>query len=260
MRSTPFSILVRAVACVFAGALLVAPALAQTAPPRPRLAKLRFLFLDETAGHYDLKLAQDDYLRISAGPYEVSAPYQPSVIKPLEIYKTSPTNDPVTGLPSRLKIASLTPPASTVSSLVIVTPRPAVDAATPPVYKVEFIDCDPTAFPAGAVRVINRGKTTLGTQFGSTRATTEPGATNILRPTTDKRHRVFFKIAVQNPDKPSGWQLLQDSLTVIPPNHRLFGILVFSPSGMKHTLTPAELAEFGPPSPGHFWLTFSDTP
>lgn len=227
-------------------------------PEAPQPPRLRFLFIDESPGHYDLKLGRNGYQQISAGPYEISAPYTPADTKPLEIFKTLP--DPITGETRPVKIATVQPPANTPSVLVLITPRPAASANVPPVYQVELINCDPAAFPAGSVRVINRGKVALGTQFGSAQAVTESGATNILRPATDSRHRVFFKIAVQNPHESSGWELLQHSLTVIPPSHRLYGILVFSPSGMKHMLTASELAELGPPPPGHFWLTFSDSP
>jgi len=32
------------------------------------------------------------------------------------------------------------------------------------------------------------------------------------------------------------------------------------PNGPLHTYTAEELAEFGNPKPGHFWLTYTDTP
>ncbi|WP_415663368.1 hypothetical protein [Rariglobus hedericola] len=100
----------------------------------------------------------------------------------------------------------------------------------------------------------------MAAQFSDSRVVTAPGETSLVQPATDSRHRVLFKIAIQVQQEAGGWQLIQDSMTVIRAKERMFGILVYSPGGMKHMLTSAELAEFGPPKPGCFWLTFSDTP
>jgi len=54
--------------------------------------------------------------------------------------------------------------------------------------------------------------------------------------------------------------LIQDNVTVIRPSERIMGVLVYSPGGMRHTFSAAEIAEMGPPKPGCFWLTFSDKP
>ena len=258
MRATSFGALVRAIFIVFATSLLGAYAYAQsgrpTPPPPP---KLRFLFLDENAGHYALKIGKDLYHQVGANPYEISSPFTPLGREPLEIYKTSTRIDPETGKPLRLKIAVFTPPDNTPSALVVVTPRPAADAATPPVFKVEIIDTNPADFPGGSIRIVNRGNVSMGAQFGAEQIVTAPGETRVVRPQTDSRNRVFSKIAAQ---EPGGWKLLSDNITIVRPQNRIFGIFIFSPGGLRHTLTPAELAEFGPPPPGHFWLTFSDTP
>lgn len=231
---------------------------ATQAPPPP--ARLRFLFLDEGPGRYELKIDKNTFRQVSGGPYEISAPHSPADARPLEIYKASMSPDPVTGQIPRLKVATFAPPANTPSVLVIVSPRPAVDPAAPPVYKVDVIDCNPADFPGQSIRIINLGKVAMAAQFGAQRMVTEPGATDVLRLKTDSRSRVFFKIAVQSGQNPPAWKLLQDSITVVRPKERVLGLLVYSPSGMKHMLTPTELAELGPPPPGHFWLTFSDTP
>lgn len=229
--------------------------LAQPEPPKP--ARLRFLFLDESAGAYSLKLGTT-HRPISANPYEISAPCAPADLTSLDIYKT--LADPVTGVPKPVKIATVTPPADTPSALVIITPRPPASPDVAPVYKVELLDSNPAAFPAGSIRIINRSPVSMAAQFSDTRVVTAPGETSLVQPATDTRRRVLFKIAIQVQQDAGGWQLIQDSITVIRANERMFGILVYSPGGMKHMLTAAELAEFGPPKPGCFWLTFSDTP
>lgn len=228
-------------------------------PDAPVPPKLRFLFLDETPGAYFVKADKAD-LQVSANPYEISAPFTPASPGRLELYKAGPAPDPVTGKTARVKIASFTPPAGTPAAIVVVTPRPPADPASAPVYAVEFIDSNPKDFPPGSLRIINRGQVAMAAKFGASEAITPAGETRVIQPTIDARHRTFFKIAIQLREDAGGWRLLQDSLAIIRPDERMIGILVYSPGGMKHMLTPGELFEFGPPKPGHFWLTCSDRP
>lgn len=242
-------------------ALPLAVAQPPPAPDSSSLPRLRFLFLDESPGAYSLKSSAASFRQISSNPYEISAPQTPPDLKPLDIYKTFPADlDPATSQPKRLKIASVVPPANTPSALVIITPRPAASPDVAPVYQVELLDTNPALFPAGSIRIINRSPIAMAAQFSDSRVLTAPGETSLVQPATDARHRVLFKIAIQVQQEAGGWQLIQDSITVIRAKERMFGILVYSPGGMRHMLTAAELAEFGPPKPGCFWLTFSDTP
>lgn len=227
-------------------------------PDVPKPPKLRFLFLDESPGAYFVKSGADDR-QVSANPYEISTPFTPVALGRIDLYKENPEPDPKTGTVQRAKIANFTPPAHTTAALVVVTPRPATDADTPPVYAVELIDSNPTDFPPGSLRIINRGQVAMAARFGTSDVITPSGETRVIQPTTDARHRSFFKIAIQL-QQSDGWELLQDSLVIIRPPERMIGILVYSPGGMKHMLTPGELYEFGPPKPGHFWLTCTDRP
>jgi hypothetical protein len=242
--------------CAFAlGLFAQAPASEAPKPP-----KLRFLFIDESPGHYSLKLGTA-YRQVSANPYEISAPYVPADFKDLDIYKTFPENlDPATAQPKRIKIASVTPPANTSSALIIITPRPPATPDAAPVYKVEVIDGNPSRFPPGSIRIINRSPVAMAAQFSDSRVLTAPGEISLVQPAADSRRRILFKIAIQVQQETGGWQLIQDSITVIRPAQRMVGILVYSPGGMRHTLTAAEIAEMGPPKPGCFWLAYSDTP
>ncbi len=231
---------------------------AQTASPdSPKPPKLRFLFLDESPGHYSVKVGTA-FRQVSANPYEISAPYIPADFKGVEIFKSFP--DSTTGQNRPIKIASLTPPANTPSALVIITPRPAVTPDVAPVYQVELIDSNPSLFPAGSIRIINRSPVAMAAQFSESRVVTEPGEISLVQPVTDSRRRILFKIAIQIQQDAGGWRLIQDSITVIRPNERMVGILVYSPGGMRHTFTADEIAEMGPPKPGCFWRAFSDTP
>lgn len=239
-------------------ALLSSVAFAQPEPVKPPAPpKLRFLFLDETAGYYSIKL-NTAFRPVSANPYEISAPFIPVDFKPLDVYKTLP--DPVTGQLKPVKIASVTPPANTPSALVIVTPRPAASPDVAPIYNVELIDSNPTAFPAGSIRIINRSPVSMAAQFSDSRVLTAPGEVKLVQPVADARRRILFKIAIQVQQDAGGWKLIQDDITVIRSSERMVGVLVYSPGGMRHMMSADEIAEMGPPKPGCFWLTFSDTP
>jgi hypothetical protein len=227
-------------------------------PDAPKPPKLRFLFLDETQGAYFVKV-DETYHQVSANPYEISAPFTPATTGSIDLYKDHPAPDLDAGKTARVKIASVTPPADATAAIVVVTPRPPADATTAPVYAVELIASDPSDFPPGSLRIINRGQVSMAARFGTSDVITPAGETRVIRPTTDARHRSFFKIAVQL-QQSGGWELLQDSLVIIRPDERMIGILVYSPGGMKHMLTPGELFEFGAPKPGHFWLTCTDRP
>lgn len=250
-RSLPFLVsrLLVAAGCLLASVLCAQP----TPPPKP--ANLRFLFIDETPGAYALKIGSD-FRQISSAPYIISAPYTPASLRPIELFKTGTTPDPRTGELPRDKVASFTPPANTTSALVIITPRPAAPGAAVN-YDVEVIDSAPGAFPGGAIRILNRGHTTLAVQFSTEQIITEPGGVKLLQPATDDRGRIRARVAVQTPEK---WKLISDNVAVVKPTTRLTGVLVYSPSGMKFRFNKSILAERGDPPPSHVWLTYTDTP
>jgi hypothetical protein len=241
---------------------LFAPALAAFAAPAadaPALAKLRFLFLDETPGAYVVRLGTQ-YRQISSATYDISASFTPPGPQDLEIYKTPHATDPRTGQPVRIKVATITPPTGAGGvgdTLVVIAPVPHADPVTPrPPHSVTFFPGDSARFPLRSVRVINLGRGSMAAQVGREQLLLQPGESRIVQPETDARYRVFAKIAEQTP---GGWRLLHDSITLIRPYERVTGVLIFSPTGMRHTRTPDDLLEFGPPQPGHFWLTYSES-
>ncbi len=258
LLSRPLPLLVR-VACFLAAAVasLPSPAAAQTPPPPPP-AKLRFLFIDENPGGYALKVGEH-YRTVSSTPYAISPVVTPPAPGPLELYRVSPLPSPETGQPVRVKILALSPPASLRAALVIVTPRrPDPGSPAPVSWEVEYIDDAPSAYPAGSLRVINRAPGPLAAQFGAHQIQLEAGRTTVVRPQPDRRNRVFTKIAALSG---SGWQLINDSITVLRPDHRVTGLFFHSASGMRHFYTAEELREMGgAPPPTHVWLTYSDAP
>ena len=236
-------------------AFIATEAFAANTTPAP--ARLRFLFIDETPGGYALK-TPGGYRSISSAPYSISAPYTPSGVAPLEIYKNSPHRDPETGEIVRVRVARLTPPTDTTSALVILTPQPLPAGADgPPPFKIEVLDCDPANWPAGSLRILNRGHSAMAAQIGTEQLVVAPGDTRLLQPDVDHRHRIRTRIGAQTP---AGWKIIDDNVAVIPSGARMTGLFVFSPSGLRSRFGDSILAERGDPPPAHVWLTFSDTP
>lgn len=250
----PFSVL-----CILSSflCLWVASAHAQTPPPEPKPAKLRFLFLDEKPGSYSLK-SGPAHRQISPAPYAISAPITVPAKGRLDIYQLSTVPDPVTGKKEPIKIASITPPATLTSALVVVTPRPPTPESPVPAPDIAYFDTSTDAFPPGGIRVINLGRSPLGTKFDRIDPfLLQPGETRIVTPVPDAKNRVVVKIAIS---EGAAWKLLSNKIAVLKPGQRMTGVFVYSASGLLHTYTSEELAEFGKPNPGHFWLTYTDTP
>lgn len=224
-------------------------------PDAPKPAKLRFIFLDESAGAYSLKLSKG-FQQISSKPYVISPVFTPATSQPLEVYKTNTAPDPITGKVERVKIASVVPPNGTTSALIVITPRPAQPGVAP-VYKVDVIDSSLAHFPLGSIRILNLGRVTMAAQFGTAQVVVQPGESKFVQPSPDRRFRILSKIAAQSAES---WELRSDNLIILRPEERVTGVFFYSPSGMIHTFTPDELLEHGPPPPGHFWLTYSDMP
>lgn len=223
-------------------------------PDAPQPPRIRFLFLDETPGQYTAG-TPSGIRRVSDGPYEISAPFTPPDFRSFPLLKV--LTDPKLGTSAPVKVATINVPGDTRSVLAIISPRPARSPDEPPAYSVEIIDCDPAKFPDGSIRVINRAQTAMAAQFGDKLVLVNPGEDKVVQPAPDKRHRVASRVATQIT---SGWKIITSQTTLLLPGQRVFGIFIHSPSGMRHTYTAAELAELGPPPPGDFWLTFSDSP
>jgi hypothetical protein len=237
--------------CASATALRAAP----EDPPKP--ATLRFLFLDETAGSYVLK-TDKAYRPVSASPYTISPPFAPADWKPLQLYKQGTVRDAKTGELPRVKVATITPPASTTAALVIITPRPP-SPDTPDLlsYNVEYIDSAASSFPGGSIRILNRGRVDMAARLSNEQIVAEPGSIKIVSPVADQRGRLRVMVAVQTPEK---WKLIDDNIVFVMPDIRVTGVLVYSPSGLKFRFGPDLLAERGDPPPSHVWLTYTDSP
>ncbi len=227
---------------------------AQEEPPKIRL---RFLFLDETAGAYSIKTT-DGYIPLSDTPYAISQPVTVSSKVPLQVFKEKPAQgDDKDSKPKRRKIAVVTIPGEITAALVVLTPVPSEDPARSPPYSISFIDDSPDAFPSKTIRVVNlTPSVTLATLFGTDPVLTEPGASHVVHPVIDTKNRVRTKVAIKT--TPDGWEAIYDSILMLHPHERMTCVCVYSPSGMKHTYTALELAQYGNPPPRYVWLTYSD--
>lgn len=244
--------------CCLAGSTAL---IAQTPAPAPRPATLRFLFLEDRPASYFVQTGKNEYRKISSSPYAISAPFVPPSLEAVRIYRyqTQPPASPAGAAPSPyVEVATVTPSATSSSTLIVLIPQAPVAPATKPGLRAVEYDADPSGFPAGSVRVINLGRTEMAVQLGrATPAQVSPGTTTVLRPSPDSQDRVPARIAFKDT---TGWRILSNKILMLRPEQRITGVLVYSPSGMRHTYTREEIAEFGQPKPGHAWLTFTDTP
>ena len=244
--------------CLVAASAFPVHAQAPPPPEEPKPANLRILFLDESPGAYSIKTAAG-LRQISSAPYAISAPVIVQPKSNFEIYQTLPQIDPATGKKKIIKLGVVAPPAGIVSALVVVkvvTPPPG--SKNSPRCDLTYFDTAIEAFPTGSIRVINLGRAPLGTQFDKgSPFQLQPGETRIVKPSPDAKNRVVAKIAVSEGDT---WKLIANKIVLLGPGQRMTGVFIYSPSGLLHTYTPEELAEFGKPKPGHFWISYTDTP
>jgi hypothetical protein len=234
----------------------VAGASALAQPPAPRPVTVRFLFLEEECGGYYFRVGET-FQKIGDTPYVISGPQLVPAGEPVRLFKDYP--DPKTGMPARTEILSVKPPATAVSALVVVKAQTTTSAESGrPAYQATFYNSDTSAFPAGSLRIINLGRSDLVARFGTEQLTLSPTKIRIVKPTFDARRRVRTYVGAALPG--GGWQLIYDSITSLRPDQRMTGVLVYSPSGMRHTHRAEDLAEGLVLKPGHFWLTYSETP
>jgi len=218
---------------------------------------LRFLFLDEKLGEGYSVEVNDDFQKVGSYPYAISSPVSVPPRARLNVYKdlSRPEEAPPPARGEepdshRVKIATVTAPENTEAVLVVLRPSPGSQ-----LYQMAYYNSDPRAFPEGTVRVINLGREPIGVALGGEVKRFAPGDSGVLRPKPDHKHRVITKVMVQNGN---GWKNLYDSLIVMESDDRVTGIVLYSPGGMRHTLTALEIAEFGEPEPRHAWRMYKD--
>lgn len=96
----------------------------------------------------------------------------------------------------------------------------------------------------------------MAARFGTEKVEISPGAEQLVVPVVDKRSRIRVFVASQGVGE---WSMIFNSFISLPENNRTTGVVVYSPSGMRHTYTQEEIDTLGPPKAGFFWLTFTDT-
>lgn len=226
----------------------------------PPPVQVRLLFLDESRGEgYSVKL-EEGFQKVSSYPYAISnAVLQPPGAE-LEVYKNLPIpppdparnpDDPAP-LPPRVKIATVHVPDSTSAVLAVIRP-----GSQPAKTQVDLYNSDPEKFPPNTIRVINLGNANMGISINGQVEQIARGNSIVFKPTPDPKNRVIARLAQQGVDE---WKVIYDSVLILPPGKRITGVVVFSPSGMRHTYTQLEIEEFGAPQPRHQWLSYTETP
>ena len=217
---------------------------------------MRFLFLDESAGAYSLKIGQRHH-DLGPTPYVISAPQELPPGTRLELYKELP--DPETGQPVRTRVLNRTAPADLTHALVVISPVAAVAADGTRAYAARFYDTDPARSPARSIRILNLSPTPMAARFGTSETSVGPGEAKTIQPAPDNRGRLRTFIGVRTQNNTGGWDVIYNSFISLRENQRMTGIVVYSPSGLRHTYSEDELTALGPPKAGHFWLTFTET-
>lgn len=221
-------------------------------PPEP--VRVRFLFLDESNGAYAVKIGPVLH-DLGARPYMISAPVEFPPGARMELQKVLP--DPLTGTPVHTRVLTHDAPSDFTHALAVIAPTTETTADGSKKYRVRFYDIAPEKTPARSIRVLNLSPMSMAARFGNTRVEIASGAQEVVAPTFDNRNRVRSLIAS---DANGNWQMIFNSFLSLPENTRMTGIVIYSASGMLHTYTDDEIETLGPPKPGCFWLTFSDTP
>ncbi|WFB34631.1 hypothetical protein P3T73_10700 [Kiritimatiellota bacterium B12222] len=240
--------------------LLTTKVTAQTSDKSPPPVQVRMLFLDESQGQgYSVKL-EEGFQKVSSYPYAISNMILRPAGSELEVYKNLPPPPPNpqqnirnqdTESP-RVKIATLKVPDKTTSVLAVI--RPGDSKAD---THVALYNSDLQHYPENAIRIINLGLTPIAASINDKVKKIAPGNLAVFTPNPDPKNRVVVQVAQQGKDN---WKYIYDSVQVLKPGNRVTGVVVFSPSGMRHTYTALEIQEFGEPKPRHQWLSYIDTP
>jgi len=231
---------------------LCSAAVAFTEPEgTPETITLRFLVLEEAGGRYLLQTETGRH-HLSSYPYAISPPVRVVRGERATVFKTLPPdpNEGEEAQPRQIPVAVIRPPASANDALVVL--RPAAPGAS---YHVRYHNSAAEVFPAATLRVINLANETIGIELAGRIKQIEPGETAVMEGRPDHRNRVIARIARRGPEE---WHILYNSVLVMRPGERMTGVVVFSPSGMRHTYTEDELIEFGNPPPRHEWLTYTE--
>ncbi len=212
--------------------------------------QVRVLFLDESKTAYFIKEG-DGYQSVSPYPYSISPAFEVSPRSPREVFKEVKFVDDSGEERSRyVEIAQIEVEGDASSVLAVVAFKGSDQ------YQVRYYSENEDEFPSGTVRVINLGQKPIAASVGGGVFPLVPGEAKLMEPKLDHKRRFFTRVAEKDSEQ---WNILYDDVTILRANERMTGLVVYSPSGMRHTYTESEILEYGPPPPGHYWLSYSDS-
>ncbi len=235
----------RALCCFLLMSFSVSAAAAQTAA-----VAVRVLFLDESDAAYVIK-ENGEYRSVSSYPYAISSPFDVEPDRPCDVYKEIHFLDDSGEAHTRYEAIAQVKVSDTVESVLVV-----IAATASGEYILTYYEDGEEDFPAGTVRVINLGHLPIAASVGSGIFSIAPQEVQFMQPKLDHKRRFFTRVAEKESEQ---WNILYDDVSVMRSNERMTGIVVYSPSGMRHTYTESEIIEYGPPPPGHYWLSYTDT-
>lgn len=242
----------RFIAVLFAVALLGGSGRAAS-PDEPVKVTLRFLFLDESAGSYSIRI-DGRYDELGPTPYVISAPEKLAPAARMELFKEKP--DPKTGVLVKTRVLNRQVPSGLISALVVVTPTSTTSEDGTWSYGARFYDTDPAKTPPRSIRIFNLSPVAMVARFGADQVGVGPGESTVTVPPLDPRGRARTFVGVRAAGE---GKLIYNSFISLREGQRMTGIVVYSPSGMRHTYTEDELKYLGAPKPGCFWLMYSET-
>tara|TARA_R100000027_G_scaffold2734_9_gene2704 strand:- start:2805 stop:3548 length:744 start_codon:yes stop_codon:yes gene_type:complete len=220
----------------------------ETAEPTP--VEVRILVVDEVGEGFALNRGEQEII-VCNHPYEISRPVRFLGGDRLELSTVAYRKDEDGELEAEFsRVGSITVPEGSESVLIVFLPNKNRTEYFGRIYK----DSDAN-FPFGSLRVINLSPSAIAFAAGGDREFLESGEVIVVSPEVDRKNRFLLKVADKKSDE---WNILLNSVEVLRPSDRITGLVIYSPSGMRHTMTSAEIRMFGEPKPGNYWIDFRE--
>lgn len=211
---------------------------------------VRILVVDEVGEGFAVNAGEQEVI-VCNHPYEISRPVRYWGGDQLELSQVAyRVNDDGETEPDFSLAGSIVIPEDASSILVVFLPNK--DRSE--YYGKIYADSD-SDFPYGSLRVINLSPSAIAFAAGGDRQFLESGEIAVVSPEVDRKNRLFLKVADKKSDE---WNILLNSVEVLRPSDRITGVVVYSPSGMRHTMTSTEIRMFGEPKPGNYWIDFRE--
>jgi hypothetical protein len=231
------------------------PAVEAVVPDKAVPTKLRFVFLNETPGAYTIAVGAEKPIPLVANAFAISAPVIIPAGEKIKVFRQTPKANPV-------QVAELSTRPELTTALIVMSAKPdhapakKGDKTPESLYKDTWIDDTATGFTAGQIRIINLAPTPARVTFVANAHTIEPEGTLIVTPVWDDRGRARTLVETKQAAK---WTTIYDNITSHRVGERVTAVIVHSDKGLSFSYTAHEVATFGTPPAGDFWLIYTDS-